>query len=231
MARSIGNEPRLLDLKTVIGELGGPQRVSRELMVTAASVYRWIAEGSLPRDRVTAIAEVWELPRWLLHDPWSGTPWAMKHMTADETREFMEHGAAETTGNRPLAKGEKPKPPPMLTEEGQPTPGWKYTYRPPKVDQYNPLIVVKVRPGARWIEDFPEGKVGFPERLTWLDGREIRMVDNGTGTPVYVEADTGMHFGGSKVHLKMAHAAFRAMAERGIHERVEVKWEGVDGED
>jgi hypothetical protein len=167
----------------------------------------------------------------MLHDPWAGGAHAAEVLSPDETRAFLDGKDSAVSASRPLAKGEKPKPPPMLTEDGQPTPGWKYTYRPPKVDQYNPLIVVKVRPGARWIEDFPEGKVGFPERLTWLDGREIRMVDNGTGTPVYVEADTGMHFGGSKVHLKVAHAAFRAMAERGIHERVEVKWEGVDGEE
>lgn len=239
--RSIGKEPRLLDLKTVVGELGGPQRVARVLMVTSASVYRWIAEGSLPKDRVTAIAEAWELPRWLLHDPWAGTPWAMKHMSAEETRDFMEYGAPETATVKrgaKLAKGEKPKPPPMIRADGQPQPGWRFTYRPKKVDQYNSVVTVKVARGAEWVESFPEGNTGWPVRFTWLDGREIGLADNGSGTLVYVEVDTGHPFGDSKTKVAAVHKAIRAMATRGVHDRVEAKWEGdesdmegVDGED
>jgi hypothetical protein len=224
MIQTCEPRPKMADIGALVSERGSMSKVSREIGVNRNTLYRWVQENNLPKDRAVSIGLLWDVPWWVLHDPWAGTPYA--YGIGWKRPEPEEVGAPAKVDPK-----EKPKPPPMLTEEGQPTPGWKYTYRPPKVDQYNPLIVVKVRPGARWIEDFPEGKVGFPERLTWLDGREIRMVDNGTGTPVYVEADTGMHFGGSKVHLKVAHAAFRAMAERGIHERVEAKWEGVDGEE
>lgn len=227
-------KPKLADIGLIVTQRGGIMKVAREIGVNRNTLYRWIDENSLPKDRAVSVGALWGVPYWRLHDPWGDTAYKLDMgWTPPEPEAIVAPAPVKAA-----PKG-KPPAPPMLRPNGQPQPGWRYVYRPTKVDQYNTVMTVRIARGAEWIESFPaEGIAGFPVRFTWLDGREIGLADNGSGTLVYVEVDTGHPFGDSKPAIRKAHAAIRAMATRGVHDRVEAKWEGdwddidgVDGED
>lgn len=80
----------MLDLRTAFKAKGGVQKVARQLDVTAATVYRWINEGSLPPERAAVLAEMWGVHKWQLHDPWIGTRWRAEEMTRAETLEELK---------------------------------------------------------------------------------------------------------------------------------------------
>lgn len=81
---------KILNLHTVIGRRGGVSVVHRELLVSSATIYRWLKDGSLPADRAPWIGDAWGLPALMIHDPWAGTVYAAEVMTPEKTRAYLD---------------------------------------------------------------------------------------------------------------------------------------------